>query len=97
MSEKLSVDRGFDLDHIRSEVADELATEMAGFIALPGLIFARESIAGSDRVAGRTGADITGIVLISHDRRLLERISRTTLWLDRGITPSIGCVNFDRC
>jgi ATP-binding cassette subfamily F protein uup len=25
-------------------------------------------------------------VLISHDRRLLERISRTTIWLDRGIT-----------
>ena len=28
----------------------------------------------------------SGIVLISHDRRLLERISRTTVWLDRGIT-----------
>src|SRR5207248_4328373 len=28
----------------------------------------------------------SGIVLISHDRRLLERISRTTIWLDRGIT-----------
>src|SRR5438067_2290527 len=26
----------------------------------------------------------SGIVLISHDRRLLERISRTTIWLDRG-------------
>ena len=24
-------------------------------------------------------------MLISHDRRLLERISRTTIWLDRGI------------
>jgi ABC transport system ATP-binding/permease protein len=28
----------------------------------------------------------SGIVLISHDRRLLARISRTTIWLDRGIT-----------
>ena len=28
----------------------------------------------------------SGIVLISHDRRLLERLSRTTVWLDRGIT-----------
>jgi ATP-binding cassette subfamily F protein uup len=27
-----------------------------------------------------------GIVVISHDRRLLERLSRTTVWLDRGIT-----------
>jgi ATP-binding cassette subfamily F protein uup len=31
----------------------------------------------------------SGIVVISHDRRLLERISRTTVWLDRGITRSI--------
>ncbi len=28
----------------------------------------------------------SGIVLISHDRRLLERISRATVWLDRGVT-----------
>src|ERR1700758_3568515 len=28
----------------------------------------------------------SGIVLISHDRRLLERMSRTTVWLDRGLT-----------
>jgi ATP-binding cassette subfamily F protein uup len=28
----------------------------------------------------------SGIVLISHDRRLLERISRSTVWLDRGVT-----------
>jgi ATP-binding cassette subfamily F protein uup len=27
-----------------------------------------------------------GIVMISHDRRLLERLSRTTVWLDRGVT-----------
>ena len=28
----------------------------------------------------------SGIVLISHDRQLLERFSRRTVWLDRGIT-----------
>jgi len=28
----------------------------------------------------------SGIVLISHDRRMLERLSRTTVWLDRGIS-----------
>jgi ATP-binding cassette subfamily F protein uup len=28
----------------------------------------------------------SGIVLISHDRRLLERMSRATVWLDRGVT-----------
>src|SRR5437773_9138263 len=31
----------------------------------------------------------SGIVLVSHDRRLLERISRTTMWLDRGITRTL--------
>ncbi|HEX3885120.1 MAG TPA: ATP-binding cassette domain-containing protein [Stellaceae bacterium] len=30
-----------------------------------------------------------GIVLISHDRRLLDRLSRTTVWLDRGITRTL--------
>ena len=28
----------------------------------------------------------SGIVTISHDRRLLERLSRATVWLDRGVT-----------
>src|SRR5947199_9928844 len=31
----------------------------------------------------------SGIVLISHDRRLLERFSRSTVWLDRGITRTL--------
>ncbi len=31
----------------------------------------------------------SGLVLVSHDRRLLERISRTTIWLDRGITRTL--------
>jgi ABC transport system ATP-binding/permease protein len=29
------------------------------------------------------------IVLISHDRRLLEQLSRTTVWLDRGVTRTL--------
>ena len=39
----------------------------------------------------------SGIVLISHDRRLLERVSRTTVWLDRGITRVLdqGFVHFE--
>jgi ATP-binding cassette subfamily F protein uup len=32
----------------------------------------------------------SGVVLISHDRRLLERASRATVWLGRGITRSLG-------
>jgi len=32
----------------------------------------------------------SGIVLISHDRRLLERISRTTIWLDYGARATRG-------
>ena len=31
----------------------------------------------------------SGIVLISHDRRLLERLSRITVWLDRGVTRQL--------
>jgi ATP-binding cassette subfamily F protein uup len=31
----------------------------------------------------------SGIVLISHDRRLLERVSRMTVWLDRGVTRTL--------
>src|SRR5579863_10087810 len=31
----------------------------------------------------------TGIVLISHDRRLLERFSQSTVWLDRGVTRTL--------
>jgi ATP-binding cassette subfamily F protein uup len=30
-----------------------------------------------------------GIVVVSHDRRLLERLSRTTVWLDRGVTRTL--------
>ncbi|MBN8925836.1 MAG: elongation factor 3 [Rhodospirillales bacterium 69-11] len=31
----------------------------------------------------------SAIVLISHDRRLLEKLSRTTVWLDRGTTRTL--------
>ncbi len=39
----------------------------------------------------------SGIVLISHDRRLLERISRKTVWLDRGVTRVLdqGFLHFE--
>src|SRR3984957_112891 len=39
----------------------------------------------------------SGIVLISHDRRLLERLSRVTVWLDRGVTRQLdaGFAKFD--
>ena len=32
----------------------------------------------------------SGMVLVSHDRRLLERISRTTMWLDNGTTRTLN-------
>jgi len=31
----------------------------------------------------------SGLVLISHDRRLLERVSRATVWLDRGVSRTL--------
>ena len=39
----------------------------------------------------------SAIVLISHDRRFLERLSRTTIWLDRGVTRRLdeGFSKFD--
>jgi ABC transport system ATP-binding/permease protein len=35
---------------------------------------------------GELGAARSALVLISHDRRFLERLSRATVWLDRGVT-----------
>ncbi|MBH0236637.1 ABC-F family ATP-binding cassette domain-containing protein [Methylobrevis albus] len=32
----------------------------------------------------------SALVLISHDRRFLQNLSRTTVWLDRGITRTLG-------
>jgi ABC transport system ATP-binding/permease protein len=44
-------------------------------------------------LAARRGA----LVLISHDRRFLENLSRATVWLDRGVTRRIdrGFVHFE--
>src|SRR5436305_4776680 len=43
------------------------------------------------------GASRSALVLISHDRRFLTRLSRATVWLDRGITRRIerGLASFE--
>src|SRR6267143_1807809 len=53
-----------------------LLDEPTNHLDLPGIEWLERELAGMR----------AGIVLISHDRRLLERISRTTVWLYRGIT-----------
>jgi ABC transport system ATP-binding/permease protein len=53
-----------------------LLDEPTNHLDLPGIEWLEQELAGLR----------SGIVLISHDRRLLERISRATVWLDRGIT-----------
>jgi ABC transport system ATP-binding/permease protein len=53
-----------------------LLDEPTNHLDLPGIEWLEQELAGMR----------SGIVLISHDRRLLERISRSTIWLDRGIT-----------
>ena len=53
-----------------------LLDEPTNHLDLPGIEWLEAELAGMR----------SGIVLISHDRRLLERISRTTVWLDRGVT-----------
>src|SRR5438270_8517 len=45
---------------------------------------------GVEWLEGELAGTRSGIVLISHARRLLERFSRTTVWLDRGITRTLG-------
>ena len=39
----------------------------------------------------------SAIVLISHDRRFLENVSRSTIWLDRGVTRRLeqGFAHFE--
>jgi ATP-binding cassette subfamily F protein uup len=46
---------------------------------------------------GELAASRSALVLISHDRRFLERLSRATVWLDRGITRRIekGFASFE--
>ncbi len=53
-----------------------LLDEPTNHLDLPGIEWLERELAGMR----------SGIVLASHDRRLLERISRTTVWLDRGVT-----------
>src|ERR1700732_1620642 len=56
-----------------------LLDEPTNHLDLPGIEWLERGIAGMR----------SGIVLISHDRRLLERFSRSTVWLDRGITRTL--------
>jgi ABC transport system ATP-binding/permease protein len=56
-----------------------LLDEPTNHLDLPGIQWLEDELAGMR----------SGIVVISHDRRLLERISRATVWLDRGITRSL--------
>jgi len=53
-----------------------LLDEPTNHLDLPGIEWLERELAGMH----------SGIVLISHDRRLLERFSRRAVWLDRGIT-----------
>ncbi len=56
-----------------------LLDEPTNHLDLPGIEWLEQELA----------AMRSGIVVISHDRRLLERISRATVWLDRGITRTL--------
>jgi len=56
-----------------------LLDEPTNHLDLPGIEWLERELTGMR----------SGMVLISHDRRLLERFSRTTVWLDRGITRSL--------
>ena len=56
-----------------------LLDEPTNHLDLPGIEWLEQELSGMR----------SGIVVISHDRRLLERISRATVWLDRGITRTL--------
>jgi ATP-binding cassette subfamily F protein uup len=56
-----------------------LLYEPTNHLDLPGIEWLERELSGMR----------SGIVLISHDRRLLERLSRATVWLDRGITRTL--------
>jgi ATP-binding cassette subfamily F protein uup len=56
-----------------------LLDEPTNHLDLPGIEWLERELGGMR----------SGIVLISHDRRLLERLSRATVWLDRGITRTL--------
>ena len=56
-----------------------LLDEPTNHLDLPGIEWLESELAGLR----------SGIVVISHDRRLLERLSRATVWLDRGVTRAL--------
>ena len=56
-----------------------LLDEPTNHLDLPGIEWLERELAASDRP----------VVLVSHDRRLLERLSRKTVWLDRGVTRDV--------
>lgn len=64
-----------------------LLDEPTNHLDLPGIEWLEQELASLR----------SGIVLISHDRRLLERLSRTTVWLDRGSTRTLdrGFAHFE--
>jgi ABC transport system ATP-binding/permease protein len=64
-----------------------LLDEPTNHLDLPGIEWLEKELSGMK----------SGIVLISHDRRLLERLSRTTVWLDRGVTRQLdqGFAHFE--
>ncbi len=53
-----------------------LLDEPTNHLDLPAISWLEEELAASK----------AAVVLVSHDRRLLERLSRAVLWLDRGLT-----------
>ena len=57
-----------------------LLDEPTNHLDLPGIEWLEQELNGLR----------SGIVLISHDRRLLERMSRATVWLDRGISRELN-------
>jgi ABC transport system ATP-binding/permease protein len=64
-----------------------LLDEPTNHLDLPAIEWLENELAGSR----------SALVLISHDRRFLTRLSRATLWLDRGITRRIerGFASFE--
>ena len=68
------------LAHVLAPAPDILLLdEPTNHLDLPAIEWLEGELAGSR----------SALVLISHDRRFLERLSRATVWLDRGITRRI--------
>ena len=63
-----------------------LLDEPTNHLDLPGIEWLERELSGMR----------SGLVLISHDRRLLERLSRATVWLDRGVTRVLVSFSYSR-